>query len=99
MILVNIIFIACFNCTGVTITKYASAAQRSTIDSCRTLVIWFVFFLMGKEKFLFGELIGFMLLVTGTLVYNEIIEIPIEYLSRNTQRKLRELESLKNMAI
>jgi len=54
---------------------------------------------MGKEKFLFGELIGFMLLVTGTLVYNEIIEIPIEYLSRNTQRKLRELESLKNMAI
>ena len=33
---------------------------------------------MGKEKFIWGELLGFILLVLGTLIYNEIIEIPIE---------------------
>jgi heme exporter protein D len=72
------------------ITKYASAAQRSTVDTCRTLVIWCVFLAMGSEKFLVGELFGFFLLVMGTLVYNEIIEIPISLLNKNTKRN-REL--------
>jgi hypothetical protein len=36
--------IASFNGSGVTVTKNASAAQRSTIDTCRTLVVW-VFFM------------------------------------------------------
>jgi len=70
------------------ITKYASAAQRSTVDTCRTLVIWCVFLAAGKEHFLFGELIGFFVLVLGTLVYNEIIEIPIDFMSKNTKRNL-----------
>jgi len=50
----NVLTIAGFNYTGVMITKYASAAQRSTIDTCRTLVIWAVFLSLGKEKFLPG---------------------------------------------
>ena len=82
----NILSIAGFNVTGVMITKYASAAQRSTVDTCRTLVIWCVFLAMGSEKFLIGELFGFFLLVLGTLVYNEIIEIPISLLNKNTKR-------------
>ena len=72
------------------ITKYASAAQRSTVDTCRTLVIWCVFLAMGSEKFLVGELFGFFLLVLGTLVYNEIIEVPVTLLNKNTKRN-REL--------
>lgn len=36
--------IACFNGFGVTVTKNASAAQRSTIDTSRTVLIW-IFFL------------------------------------------------------
>ena len=71
---------ASFNCLGVSITKYASAAQRSTIDMSRTALIW-VFFLVYRgnshEKFNWMELGGFILLIAGTLVYNEIIEIPI----------------------
>lgn len=40
---IGIIFsISCFNATGVAITKYASAAQRSTVDTCRTLLIWLI---------------------------------------------------------
>ena len=92
LIAINLLCVALFNLSGVMITKYTSAAQRSTIDSCRTLVIWFVFILMGKEKFIIGELFGFILLVSGTLVYNEIIEVPISFLNVNTKRNLAELE-------
>jgi uncharacterized membrane protein YoaK (UPF0700 family) len=86
--------IAGFNVTGVMITKYASAAQRSTVDTCRTLVIWCVFLALGKEKFLAGELFGFALLVTGTLVYNEIIEVPLTFMSKNTKSNLAKRERL-----
>lgn len=97
--LCNIITIAGFNVTGVMITKYASAAQRSTVDTCRTLVIWCVFLALGKEKFLIGELFGFFLLVLGTLVYNEIIEIPLAFMNRNTKSSLAKREEIEKAAI
>ena len=96
--LFNIITIAGFNITGVMITKYASAAQRSTVDTCRTLVIWCLFLLMGKEKFLVGELFGFGLLVLGTLVYNEIIEIPLNLMNRNTKAAIDKREEIAKKA-
>ena len=39
--------IAVFNGTGVAVTKFASAAQRSTIDTSRTVLVWVVFLLPG----------------------------------------------------
>ena len=39
--------IASFNAFGVTVTKNASAAQRSTIDTSRTVLIW-IFFMTVK---------------------------------------------------
>jgi hypothetical protein len=71
-----IVSIGCFNATGVAITKYASAAQRSTVDTCRTLLIWVISLMLKWEKFYWQELIGFFLLVSGTLVYNEIVQLP-----------------------
>lgn len=46
-----ILSIAFFNSFGVAVTKYANAAQRSTIDTSRTVLIW-IFFLVypGKEQ-------------------------------------------------
>ncbi len=35
--------IATFNAFGVTVTKNASSAQRSTIDTSRTVLIWIFF--------------------------------------------------------
>lgn len=80
--------IGCFNATGVAITKYASAAQRSTVDTSRTLIIWFVSIFIGWEKFYWQELIGFILLVMGTLVYNEIYVLPCEIMNQNTKKNL-----------
>jgi drug/metabolite transporter (DMT)-like permease len=77
----TIFTIASFNYFGVATTKYASAPQRSTVDTSRTVLIW-IFFLSvpinGKtEEFKWLQLIGFILLIFGTLVYNEILVIPI----------------------
>ena len=76
----TIFTIAFFNYFGVATTKYASAPQRSTVDTSRTVLIW-IFFLTvpikgAEEKFKWLQLIGFILLIFGTLVYNEILVIP-----------------------
>ena len=81
MTILSTFSIAIFNGCGIAVTKYASAAQRSTIDTSRTLLIW-AFFLAtpvswgGKEYFFWMQLIGFIFLVIGTLVYNEIVIVP-----------------------
>lgn len=80
------------------ITKFASAAQRSTVDTSRTLIIWIVFLIMGTEKFIWGELVGFALLVAGTLVYNEIIEVPIGFMNRNTKENIAKREAAQALS-
>lgn len=94
---VGIIFsIAFFNAFGVATTKNASAAQRSTIDTSRTVLIW-IFFLIypydGHEEFHFLQLGGFILLVFGTLVYNEIIILPFLGFNRYTKEALQKEEA------
>lgn len=69
--------IAAFNVCGITTTKIASAAQRSTIDTSRTLIIWIMSCILGLETFHYEAIFGFIFLVFGTLLYNEIITLPI----------------------
>ena len=83
---------AFFNGFGVAVTKNASSAQRATIDTARTLVIW-VFFLIfevynQKEDFYWLQLAGFILLVIGTLVFNEIIVVPFMDFDKYTKPAL-----------
>ena len=68
--------ISLFNFTGVTTTKKAGALARSTIDTSRTLLIWGFSMLVGWETFIPLQLVGFLFLVVGTLIYNEIVKIP-----------------------
>ena len=84
----NALSFAGFNYTGIMITQYASAAQRSTIDVCRALLVWAFFLALGKEKFIPGQLVGFVILVFGTLVYNEIIEVPFDFMNYMTKRNI-----------
>lgn len=82
--------IASFNAFGVTVTKNASAAQRSTIDTSRTVLIWFFMLavpIYGQylESYKTLQLIGFVFLVFGTLVYNEIVILPFMGLNRYTK--------------
>ena len=78
--------IAIFNVCGIMTTKYASAAQRSTIDTSRTVVIWMMSaFVLNLEEFYWQAIIGFCLLTFGTLLYNEIIVLPILGFDQNTK--------------
>lgn len=71
---------AFFNGFGVAVTKNASAAQRATIDTARTLLVWIFFMAVEvnhkREEFHVLQLIGFILLSIGTLVFNEIVIVP-----------------------
>ena len=74
-----IVDVCILNIAGVSITKYGSAAQRTTCDMLRNLLVW-IFLLnvkIGKgEEFNWLQAGGFIILALGVLVYNEIIVIP-----------------------
>jgi len=80
---------------AVSVTKSASASQRSVVDNLRSILIW-IFFLTFptaiKENFVPFQLLGFLGLVIGTLIYNEIFEIPFFKLNEFTVRALKEKE-------
>ncbi|MCQ2821459.1 MAG: hypothetical protein MJ252_29725 [archaeon] len=92
--------IATFNFGGVSVTKYASATSRTIINTLRTILIW-IFFLTApvpkevEEKWSWIQLCGFILLIIGTIIYNEIVEIPCGGFNENTKRAIKEREKEK----
>lgn len=68
--------IASYNFFGLSVTRSVSATSRSTIDSCRTLVIWLVSMSIGWESFKWLQLLGFGVLVYSTLVFNGALNPP-----------------------
>ncbi|CAI5759196.1 unnamed protein product [Candida verbasci] len=68
------ISIATFNYCGLSITHKISATARSTIDTCRTLLVWIVAIIMGWESFHLLQFFGFIVLVFGTLCFNGVLK-------------------------
>eukprot|EP01138_Halocafeteria_seosinensis_P001550 gb/GECG01001588.1/.p1 GENE.gb/GECG01001588.1/~~gb/GECG01001588.1/.p1 ORF type:complete len:410 (+),score=26.20 gb/GECG01001588.1/:1-1230(+) len=68
----TILSIAFFNFFGISVTKYLNAATRMVLDSVRTLVIWGFSLITGWQKFCWIQLIGFAILLTGTVIYNDV---------------------------
>ncbi|GAC73912.1 predicted integral membrane protein [Moesziomyces antarcticus T-34] len=72
--------IAFFNFFGLSVTRNVSATARSTIDTCRTLGIWVVSLTLGWETFKLQsgslQVLGFVLLVYGTFLFNGIVSPP-----------------------
>mmetsp|Transcript_18888 Transcript_18888/g.18884 ORF Transcript_18888/g.18884 Transcript_18888/m.18884 type:complete len:128 (+) Transcript_18888:805-1188(+) len=81
-----------FNWTGISTTKYANALARSTVDTSRTLLVWLFSMLAGWETFNFLQLGGFILLVIGTTLYNEVLVLPFWGFKESVQNHQRELE-------
>ena len=65
--------IAFFNFSGISVTKEMSATTRMVLDSVRTITIWAYGMLVGWETFSYLQVIGFIFLLFGTFVYNDII--------------------------
>jgi len=73
--------VALINFAGVTVTKIASAGSRSITEPIRTITIWAFFMLpivnhCHREHFNIVQFIGFLFLILGNLIYNQIIELP-----------------------
>ncbi|KAG9469794.1 solute carrier family 35 member F6 [Eleutherodactylus coqui] len=66
----NISSIAFFNFAGISVTKEISATTRMVLDSLRTVVIWVVSLAVGWEKFHALQILGFIILLLGTGLYN-----------------------------
>ncbi|XP_020780003.1 solute carrier family 35 member F6 [Boleophthalmus pectinirostris] len=66
----NTVSIAFFNFAGISVTKEISATTRMVLDSLRTLVIWVVSLALGWEHFHGLQVLGFLVLLLGTALYN-----------------------------
>lgn len=62
-----------FNWFGVCITISLSGVTRLTIDACRTLLVWAGSLALGWERFSSFQLLGFLVLVCGATLYNELM--------------------------
>jgi len=66
-----------FNISGITVTQITGAVSRTTIDTSRTVFIWILSILLGWEGFSWVQLTGFIILLGGTLIYNEVVVVGI----------------------
>jgi hypothetical protein len=76
--LLTLAFVSGFNYFGLSVTRSVSATARSTIDTCRTLFIWLVSLALGWESFKWLQVVGFMMLVYGTFLFNDIVRPPLK---------------------
>jgi drug/metabolite transporter (DMT)-like permease len=96
-VILYICSIAVFNFVGISVTKYASSPARAVIDTIRTIFVW-IFFLLpfpfvkicNREHFQILQLLGFIVLVLGTVIYNEVVVIPFAGLNEYTKEALKE---------
>ncbi|XP_045102551.1 solute carrier family 35 member F6-like isoform X2 [Portunus trituberculatus] len=75
-LLMNIVSIAFFNFAGISVTKELSATTRMVLDSVRTFVIWVFTLLVQWETFQYLQPIGFVILMLGMMLYNDVIILP-----------------------
>ena len=93
--------IAFFNFSGLTISKYSSATSRTIVDTARTILVWIFFLTMPfvpeetKETFSWLQLLGFVVLVIGGLIYNEILVLPFWGFANNTKEAIKKREKLE----
>mgnify|MGYP002625655328 CR=1 FL=1 len=92
-----VISIALYNLVGIKLTELVSSTARVVVDEVRTVFIWLFFIFFNKvngteEKFHYLQLIGYIFLLLGTLIYNEILVIPFCNLDYNTRDKREERE-------
>jgi drug/metabolite transporter (DMT)-like permease len=74
-VIVTIISLGTFNFFGVSLTYYASATHRAAVNAIRPFVVWGLCLAIGWEKFLYLQLIGYIVAVYGMLLYYGIVPL------------------------
>lgn len=88
----TVVSIAFFNFAGISVTKEMSATTRMVLDSVRTVVIWVVALGVGWQAFHWLQVIGFMGLIFGMCLYNNILVTRIWYAGRDAFSRRRYAE-------
>lgn len=105
--LLSVFSIMIFNLTGLYLTKYVSSIFRVIVDSIRTISVWFFSVLFAFETLKLGsflmQIAGFVLLIIGNLIYNEIVVVKFldfdKYIgekkpNRNSEKLEEEIEEV-----
>lgn len=79
----TVISIAFFNFAGISVTKEMSATTRMVLDSVRTVVIWVVALGVGWQEFHWLQVLGFVGLIFGMCLYNNVLVTRIWYAGRD----------------
>lgn len=74
------VLIAVFNFCGITITNVLLLTSRSTVDTLRTLLVWIILLALRWELWNNLQAFGFVVLVSGTLLFNKVVVVPDQYL-------------------
>ncbi|KAF6036115.1 SLC35F6 [Bugula neritina] len=75
----NVVSIAFFNFSGISVTRELSATTRMVLDSLRTIVVWVVSVIVW-DPFNAVQIPGFILLGLGTAIYNGLLTKPFKRL-------------------
>jgi drug/metabolite transporter (DMT)-like permease len=103
-VLLYVCSIAVFNFVGISITKFVSSTARAVVDTVRTVIVWVFFLVMPfvpdntKEKFSALQLCGFLVLIAGSLIYNEVVVLPFFGFNLFTKKALAEKKNNKEAA-
>lgn len=68
--------VALFNFAGATVTKMSSSVARTTIKISSTITIWIAELAFGWNTFSPLQLVGFIFVALGTVIYNRILVLP-----------------------
>lgn len=96
LIIASMFSIGLFNFFGISITRALSSSSRAVIDPTRTLFIWFMSILLGWEKFIPEQLVGFIISTLGMFIFNEIIPVPFLGVNYNLKSKIDERNKKRN---
>ncbi|XP_054714467.1 solute carrier family 35 member F6-like [Uloborus diversus] len=83
----TIISIAFFNFAGLSVTKEMSATTRMVLDSVRTFVVWIFSLAIQWQTFSWLQLLGFIILLAGMCLYNDVILRPLYEKLRDKYRQ------------
>eukprot|EP00440_Ansanella_granifera_P054598 gb/GFBE01059186.1/.p1 GENE.gb/GFBE01059186.1/~~gb/GFBE01059186.1/.p1 ORF type:complete len:347 (+),score=83.04 gb/GFBE01059186.1/:1-1041(+) len=89
-------FTAVFNVCGANITKRSSAVARTTIKISSTILIWLVELAAGWNTFNGLQLLGFLTVAAGTLIYNRIVVLQ-QFEPSDEQQPLAESSSARKV--
>jgi hypothetical protein len=94
-----VVSIALYNLVGIKLIELVSSIHRVVVDEARTVFIWLFFIRFEPvngthEDFHYLQLVGYIFIIFGTIIYNEILVIPFCNLDYNTivRREEREIK-------